>query len=118
MILILEQDFEDTEDIDSFKSDMCNCYNNNNSGIYSNTLRTVSIKYISAVPPQYDIDIQVCFLKTAGDWLWWLTFFIQDKNGHSLLHLAVMLGYTDVCECLIENGFDTKLIDKDGYTGL
>jgi hypothetical protein len=43
---------------------------------------------------------------------------LQTAGGQSLLHLAVILGFTEVVEFLIEHRIDIDLRDKNGYTAL
>ena len=42
---------------------------------------------------------------------------LQNRQQHTMLHIAAMLGYTKLCSVLIERGIDPNLQDKYGFTG-
>ena len=43
---------------------------------------------------------------------------LQNRQQHTMLHIAAMLGYTRLCSVLIEKGIDLNLQDKYGFTGM
>jgi hypothetical protein len=43
---------------------------------------------------------------------------ITSAQGHTMLHLAAMLGFAQLTETLIELGCDVDMTDKNGYTAL
>ncbi|CAG8436235.1 7106_t:CDS:10 [Funneliformis caledonium] len=43
---------------------------------------------------------------------------LQNRQQHTMLHIAAMLGYTRLCSVLIDRGIDLNLQDKYGFTAL
>ncbi|PKC12447.1 hypothetical protein RhiirA5_463964, partial [Rhizophagus irregularis] len=43
---------------------------------------------------------------------------LQNRQQHTMLHIAAMLGYTRLCSVLIDKGIDLNLQDKYGFTAL
>lgn len=43
---------------------------------------------------------------------------ITSAQGHTMLHLAAMLGFAQLTEALIDMGCDVDMTDKNGYTAL
>jgi len=43
---------------------------------------------------------------------------LTSAQGHTMLHLAAMLGFSELTETLIDLGCDTNVTDKNGYTAL
>lgn len=43
---------------------------------------------------------------------------LQNRQQHTMLHIAAMLGYTRLCSVLIDKGIDLNLQDKYGFTGM
>lgn len=43
---------------------------------------------------------------------------LTSAQGHTMLHLAAMLGFSELTETLIDLGCDANVTDKNGYTAL
>ncbi|CAG8582667.1 6864_t:CDS:10, partial [Acaulospora morrowiae] len=43
---------------------------------------------------------------------------LQNRQQHTMLHIAAMLGYKKLCEILIERGIEIDVQDKYGFTAL